>query len=278
MNDTHHDSHDEWTDAQRAGRNAVRSFPVAEADPDFRAAMREQFVRGEFQKSARPARRAGGRRRAGRRIFTWAAPVAVAAALAIMIGVLNYSADWTVVHAAGTDYVMVDGARVPCDDLSPLQAAIQPGCRVQMPEGGQMEVVTDAMALQINGGTDVTIPTPPGRWFARTIDSDVLGDGTFRVATGPEFEGARYALHTEAATLEITGTAFSVMNSPGTVCICVLDGDVQAKLPDGSTRTIGPGGRLTLALDGSTIDAGSMRPGERDALTDLRERLVTASR
>lgn len=276
MNDTHHDSHDEWTDAQRAARDAVRSLPGAAADPDFRAALREQFVRGEFRHSSRPTRTAGRRRR--RRGFALAAPLAIAAALALVVGVLNHSADWTVVHAAGTDYVMVDGERVPCDDLSPLQAAIEPGCRVQMPDGGQMEVVTDALALQINGGTDVTIPRPPGRWFARSIDSEVLGNGTFRVVTRPGFEGARYELRTEAATLEVTGTAFSVMNSPGTVCICVLDGEVRARMADGSTKAIGPGGRLTLAVDGSTLDTGSMLPPEREALTDLQDRLVTASR
>ena len=275
MSDTHRTPPDEWTDAERAAREAVRALPGVDADPVFRASLRDAFVSGTLD--ARATSRHGAQRRAPRRVFRVGVPVAMAAVLLLAFGLANRGPDWRVVKAAGVDTIWVDGEEVVCA-VGPLETAFHPGSRVRVPDGGQVEVVTDALALQINGGTDMTLPAPPGRWFARSIESEVGGAGTLRIVTTEDFAGARYVIRAGATDLTVTGTAFSVMTDASVVCVCVLEGDVAATLPDGSMHVIPSGGRLTLARDGTAHDAGEMRPGEREALLEMQTELFGRDR
>ena len=197
----------------------------------------------------------------------------MAATVLIAVGIANRGSGWTVVGAGGA-YVLVDGKPVPCDDLSPLQAALRPGCELVVPDGARVEVVSDVLALQADGGTDMTLPATPGRWFFRDVSSRVRGEGTLRVATGDGFAGASYRIDTGPTELLVTGTAFSVMSSEDYVCVCVLEGGIAATLPDGSRRTIPSGGRLTVSRDGEGIDVGVMHEHEREALENLKRRVA----
>lgn len=276
MNDETYDiDQDEPTAEQRLAADAVRALPTPEASSDFRATLRGQFVTGAFEAEseaeARTVRRA---LRPRPRKKAWAVPLALAASLAILVGVLNRGSEWSIVSTGG-DHVLVDGRAMPCDDLSPLQAALRPGCRIEVPDGGQLEVVADALALQINGGMDVTLPSAPGKWFFRDVASQVGGDGTLRVATGDDFHGATYRLQTGPAELVVTGTAFSVMSNPDYVCICVLEGGIAASLPDGTIREIPSGGRLTVQRGDGSFDEGAMHDVERSALAQLKTRVTS---
>jgi len=274
----------EPTGEQKLAREAVRGLSAPEASADFRGALRARFVADESTEASDGSRRARGeraregdrdvRRRAPRRRgFAWAAPLAMAAVIAIMVVVQNQGRDWAIVNASG-DHVLVDGAPMDCDDLSPLEAALSPGCEVQVPEGGQLEIVTDALALQINGGMDVILPAPPGRWFGRDIESQVGGVGTLRVATGDAFAGASFRIRTGPTELLVTGTAFSVMSMPDVVCVCVLEGGIAASMPDGSVTDIPSGGRFTVQREGGAFETGTMHEAERGALEQLKARVT----
>lgn len=266
------------TAEQRRAADAVRELPTPDASPDFRAALRAQFVAGEFGQAGEDAAPARRPRRAASprpgRAWAWVAPLAVAASLAVLVVTMNRTPHWTISNAGGA-HVMVDGVAMPCDDLDPLQAALRPGCRIQVPDGAQLEVVADALALQINGGMDVTLPATPGRWFARDIVSQVGGRGTLRIATSEAFEGARYRIETGPTELLVTGTAFSVMSTPDVVCVCVLEGGIAATLPDGTSHDIPSGGRFTVQREGGAYQVGSMHDSERGALEQLKQRVTT---
>lgn len=263
MNDDRH-SHDDpaATEDQRLARDVVRVLPRPKPDPRFRASVRALFVA-----AASPVARRHRLR------IRWAVPVALAATLLLAVGLANRGPAWSVVGTGG-EYVTIDGERIPCDDLSPLQAAVRPGCRVVVPDGARLEVLGEVLALELNGGVDVTIPSTPGRWFFRDVSSRVVGDGTLRVATGDGFAGARYRIDAGATELVVTGTAFSVMGSADVVCVCVLEGGIEAVLPDGTAREIPSGGRLTVMRDGSGIDEGAMHESERAGLERLKSRLA----
>lgn len=260
---------------QREAQRAVRALGVPPLDDSFRARLREKFVRGEFsdaegvrsETTVVPFRR-------GRGLTRYAVPLSLAAVLVLMFGWLNQGSSWEVVRFGdATSHVLVDGQRMPCDDLDPIQAALHPGCRVELPEGGQMEIVSDGnLLLQLNDRVEMTLPAPPGRWLGRRVESEITGEGTLRVATGRAFEGARYRLRTGETVLAITGTTFALDHDAEVTCLCVLEGEVAVILPDGERRSVGAGGRITLHEASGRVDTGDIEPEEIEKLGRLRSR------
>lgn len=273
---------------QVAARAALRGLDTPVASAEFRARMRAAFVSGEYgalEVSAEEvpvpsARRAVGRvpRPTPRRARGWRFPLAFAAAAVVLLGIglANRGPGWTITGVGANPTVTINGREVSCADLSPIEASLHAGCHVVVPEGGRMELMNaQNFLLELGGGVELTLPRAPGRWFLRDVDSRVGGQGTLRVATAEGFAGATYRLHTSSTELLVTGTAFTVIHGEDSVCLCVLEGEVSATLPDGTVEKIGAGRRVFVAPGEGLIDHGPMLEQERAALTELRARATT---
>lgn len=283
MNESMHDhDHDDrpLTPDQRAARDAVRALGVPGASDIFRARMRDAFVHGQIAEGERgseavssgPAPVARVRSsRARRRSFV--VPLAMAALLLLAVGLANRGGGWEITGVGLNATVIINGKEVPCEDLSPIEAALRADCHIAVPEGGRMELLNARnFLLELGGGVELTLPHTPGRWFARDVRSQVGGRGTLRVATAPGFSGATYRLQTSSTELTVTGTAFTVIHDEDSVCLCVLEGEVTATLPDGTNATIGAGRRVFVSPESGMIDHGPMLDEEREALVALRMR------
>lgn len=281
MSDSTHDDrfHEEaLTPAQRAARDAVRALPPPAASEEFRARMRASFVRAEVPETpGEPIAASSVARRSAAprvRMRSFVVPLAVAAALVVMIGSLNHGGGWTITGVGSNATVVINGKEVSCADLSPIEAALHEGCHIVVPEGGRMELANlRNFVFELGGGVEFTLPRTPGRWFGRDVQSEIGGNGTLRVATTEGFAGATYRLRTSTSELVVTGTAFTVIQSADSVCLCVLEGEVRTTLPDGSTTSVGAGRRVFVSNDGSVVDHGPMLEQERAALEALRARV-----
>ena len=280
--DRHRETQDERSPSpeQQAARAAVRALDTPVASAAFRTRMREAFVTGDFgvgtstgeasdNRVSTPRASAITRLRRPRVLIGLAAAAMVLAA----IGLANRGEGWTITDVGSNATIVLNGREVSCADLSPLQASLRAGCRLVIPEGGRMELLNpNAFLLELGGGVEFTLPRAPGRWFAREVHSQVEGRGTVRVATAEGFTGATYRLRTSSTELTVTGTAFTVIQSEDSVCLCVLEGEVTATLPDGSIESIGAGRRVFVSPGEGMVDHGPMLEQEREALLELRAR------
>ena len=253
------------TPSERMAQRAVRALPVRPSPEGFRDRLRGEFVSGSI--SASRAARAPGRR-PGR----WVALVAAVALVAVLWGLRPSSPPWMVLAAEGA--VTFDGAECP-SDCAEAARLIHPGTRVEVPEGGNLELVCPGMfALQVDPGSRLTVPGMPSRWNDGTMVVR-LDRGVLRITTGPKFAGTTLQIHAPEANVELLGTTLTVLCSEEKTCISVLEGQAELTHADG-TRDIVPAGTChTLYHSGpgspgaKTVDLPSR---ERDKLMDLRER------
>lgn len=257
---------------ERRAVDAVRGLARPEADPAFRAMLRDAFVTGSIEADAHRelhSPRVPAPRRRWRRLI----PMAVAAAVVLVVlgpTLRDPALNITAVH--GTRQILLNGELVDCADLSPIQAALQPGCDIRVPRGATVEVASAGQLVMALEGVEFSFPTPPHRWFGGRMDSKVAGDGTLRMATAPGFEGSSYRLRLGDADLVVRNGVFTVSRDGAEIGISVLDGELEAVLPDGSTRRVGPG-------SGAMIRGGEFLPmqfddAEAERLQALRDRAV----
>jgi len=217
------------TPEERHARDAVRALPPAPATPDadFRARLRAGFVAGTLDStSTRSAQAPAARVLRGpwfARPAAWA-PVAAAAAIAIVLAVGARGPDWEVSAVDGVGEVRIDGVARSGDALT---RAIRRGGRVQLDDGVTLDLVAAGeVAVHFAEGSDVQMTAAPARWFDRRAELRVE-QGEVYVSTGREFGGARLAVITPEARAEVLGTSFAVMRFGTGTCVCVLEGRVR---------------------------------------------------
>lgn len=252
---------------------AVRSLPEPEADPDFRARLRQSFVTGSINASQAPHETVW--RGAPAPLPRWRrfAPLAVAAA-AIILLVVPYvrTPGLDLIGVQGANQIVLNGELVSCDDLSPIQAALQPGCRIDVPEGATVQLARAGELLMDLDGVRFTFPSMPLPLIGGGMSSTIEGDGTVRVATAPGFSGSKYRLRVGDANLLIRNSVFTVSSTDGEIGINVLEGELEAVMPDGSSEMLGP-------RSGGMIRRGQFMPmdfndNETELLESLRDRAV----
>jgi ferric-dicitrate binding protein FerR (iron transport regulator) len=256
----------EPTDAERRVQQAVRDLPRAEADHAFRERLGRDFAAG----------RIGERREIAltsprRRAWAWVlAPVAAAAAIVLAIG-LNRAPGWIVTASLGEGSVAVDGRPVSSGHLDELARLVRAGVRVRTSEGVVLRLASRGFGMiEIAPGSDVTLPAAPGRWFARSVQAEVQG-GVARFSTAPAFHGARLAIMTPEAQVQVVGTTFAVLAMPVGTCVCVLDGHVKmAERGNGSMVAIAPGMRHEIFNTGQPAMDDRMLAPQVKPLTALR--------
>jgi ferric-dicitrate binding protein FerR (iron transport regulator) len=220
---------------------AVRSLPRPEADPAFRQRLRENFATGSI--TGDPAPRETVRRGAPAPLPRWRrlAPLAVAAAAVVLL-LVPYARQTglDLVSVEGANQIVLNGELVSCDDLSPIQAALQWGCRIEVPDGATVELARSGQLVMDLEGVEFTFPRRPLPLIGGGMSSSVEGDGTVRIATAPGAAGQAFRLQVGDANLVIRDSVFTVSQSGGEVGINVLEGELEAILPDGRSETLGP--------------------------------------
>lgn len=260
-------------------RNVLRGSPPPPADPAYRARLKESFVLGAIEHpAAGPAEHMEGlpavislpRRRQS---ALWTGVAAAAAVLiAVLTGVLNQGPRWTITAAHGEGAVRFDGVPVSLSDAAMIGRRVDSGVQIEVPPGGDVDLRADGViAMQLTGGTDLTVPPSPPRWFGRRSELHVR-EGEIRVTTGPPFRGARLDVMTPDAAVEVTGTTFAVILEPTGTCVCVFEGTVHVGLRDKAAMEAVPGGQRRFVFrDGRDPVSDSMRDVERTKLAMFRE-------
>lgn len=251
----------------------IRRMPSESARMEFRARLREEFVRGAIRE--RP-----GSGSPGRSVVTAARITAAAAcvtALWLVAAFLNAGPSWRVGAVTGTGDMRVDGRPVRLEALGTPVARLRPGATLEVPDGLQLDLELPGIALmQIVGGSKVAVPGSPGRWFARSLTSS-LEHGEVRVSTGPGFAGSRVTIATPEIHARVTGTTFAVIRNQDASCVCVLEGGV-VMLAGAASDTVHAGFRRSVFRDGRPPLLEAILPMETMKLSMLREQAASSLR
>jgi ferric-dicitrate binding protein FerR (iron transport regulator) len=248
----------------------VRTSPAPAASASFRERIKQEFVSGDFGPSRnvvplRPARRTHRVR--------WMAGLAAATAMMILTLALNQAPRWTALPSAGSGTLLVDGVALPIHDTAGLTRRLRPGSRLVLQSTQDLDLVSSGLlALQLSPGTEIVLPTPPGRWFGRAARGSV-DHGHLRLTTGRHFDGSRLALTTPDATVHVTGTTLAVIAEPQGTCVCVLEGMAHVRPHRGTMTSVPAGTRCEVAHGEPSSHSGEIRVAERPKLLDLRDRL-----
>jgi hypothetical protein len=267
---------------ERLARDAVRGLPRPTADPAFRARLKADFARGAIE-GARVAKSGPGQRPPlplpwgqGRPSPGWRATAAIAAAIigVVAVGILNQGPMWRIAGVRGSGIVRLDGVAVA--EASAIGRRVPAGVRVEVSDGAELDLRADGvMAMECTAGTDLVLPPTPPRWFARRADLHVQ-QGEIRVVTGPRFPGARLAVTTPDAALQVTGTTFAVILEPTGTCVCVYEGRVMVGPRGGAAAPVTSGNRRYVFRDKRPVEDAAMRDVEHVKLAAFRDEQMAA--
>ncbi|UCH84183.1 MAG: FecR domain-containing protein [Candidatus Latescibacterota bacterium] len=248
----------------------IQELQPRQADPAFRATLRADFVGGRLDEpAARPADRESFRPR----LFwlRWVAPVAAAVVLLAVV-FLNSGPALRVAAVTGAGDIVIDGHAVPVGELDLLNERVKSGVAVQVPPDATLDLVAKDVALyELVGGTQVTLPSTPGRWFNRVVACSLFV-GELRVKTGSDFVGAALRVHTPDGMVVVTGTLLSIQCDSGGTCVCVLEGSASVGVDESDLEPIEPGFRKIMLRDG-TVDIVPVKPMHRDGVLEFDRRV-----
>jgi ferric-dicitrate binding protein FerR (iron transport regulator) len=250
-------------------REAVAGLERPRADAAFRERLKRDFVSGRIGE-----RRSLVLEAVRQKSPAWRLAFAVAAALLVVVGVMsmNRGGSWTVLATTGDGVAIVEGQPVPLAHHEALDQKIQPGMRITVPEGGEMELTTTAgLVVQVTAGTEFVLPTVPGRWFGRRATGSVRR-GEIRLTTGPAFRGAALHIDTPEAVVVVTGTTLAVICEPTGTCVCVHDGAVKVGPRGGAMEDVTAGRRRYVFNDGRPPETAEIRATEVHPLGTFRDR------
>jgi ferric-dicitrate binding protein FerR (iron transport regulator) len=250
------DSSKKHSDTQDIQRR-VRELPAVEADADFRERLRSAFAEGRLEAEARsrpqeepPPRDARAGRKPRFAWWHWMIPAAAAAVILIVVGTLNRAPELRVAQVTGHGDVRVDGSSIPLDDSRALGESIRPGIEIEMPEDAVIDLLAgDVILFEVTGGTRMSIPAVPNRWFGRVVECS-LSVGEMRIKTGKGFPGSELLVMTPEGRVEISGTMVSIERSPGVTCVCVVEGIAHVGTDREDMQPVQPGYRKVMFGDG----------------------------
>jgi ferric-dicitrate binding protein FerR (iron transport regulator) len=251
--------------AERRVQDAVRALPRPSAPPAYRARLKREFVSGAIARrpSALPSRPA---------FAAWWVPAAAAAALFVLAYALNPGPRWTV-ESRGSGVAVIDGRPIPLSDRAAVTSALEKGGSVRLAQGTLELMAPRHLAIEITPGTDATLPPVERRWFGRRIQATVRS-GEIRITTGQAFHGARLAVATPEARVEVTGTTLAVIRESVGTCVCVMEGRVRMGTAGSAMLAVDAGRRRFFFNDGRPPEEAEMRAAEKVALGTMHARLA----
>ena len=258
---------------ERRAAELVRELPRPAPDPAYRARLKRTFMAAEMA----PARVVGhiGPAEPEEHRSSWATLLVPAAAGVLVVAglLLNRGPGWQVLGVTGGGTAEVNGHAVALSNASALARAVENGAHVRLPDGASMTVAAPGrLAVEITPGSDAELTAPPSRWLGR-IASARLMSGELRITTGERFHGARLAVRTPEAMVEVTGTTLAVIREPTGTCVCVMDGTVRVgAMRGGAMVPVPAGARRYVFVDGRPPEQAAMRPIERVKLGEMMER------
>ena len=252
-------------------RRLVKNLPPVEADPAFRDRLRSSFATGRIDESREykaPAREGT----AVLRWLRWAVPAAAAAVVLLTIFAVNTAPSLRILAVTGSGDARLDGRAVALSDLDALAAGVRGGADVEIPAGANLDlVVNDVVLFEVTGGTHMTIPPAPGKWFARAVACSLFV-GELRVKTGKNFPGSELQVFTPEGIVEITATMLSIQRDAGGTCVCVLEGVALVGVDERDMEPVKPGFRKVMASDGASTIIPVL-PLHRDGVLDFDKRV-----
>jgi ferric-dicitrate binding protein FerR (iron transport regulator) len=257
---------EELNPRQARVRELVGALDEPAADPVFRERLKAQFVAGTIPRSEHSSKR--GRTRIPPRVWMRVVvPLAAAAAIVLIFGVLNQGPSWSMIEGEGS--ASIDGVPVSLDDSERVDGMLHEGAVVQMEAESRACFLQGELILtELTPHARVTLPGAPSRWSGGGMHG-IVHTGVVRWVTGPAFPGHRLAIATPESMVEVTGTSFSLMCTEGGTCVCVLEGDVKVTDEIAGSEVVPGGQRKTMFRTGSRPDYGDMHETERTALTRL---------
>jgi hypothetical protein len=204
-------------------REALRDLPPVSPDPGFRERLKDEFVSGRLAPKIGPAPEASGFSWGG--LARWLLVPAAAVLLIALVPVFNRGPGWTVFRTSESGFVLVDGERIAVGSKRRIESLLDRGGRMRLSEEAEIDLLCgDILAVELAPGTEAALPPPPGRWYGRNVEGEVL-QGELRVVTGPGFAGDHLIVTTPDATVELRGTTVSVYRDSMATCVCVHEGE-----------------------------------------------------
>lgn len=243
----------------------IRNLPDVPADPEFRARLRETFVQGAVREAPKPAAHPIHR-------WRWIAMPLAACLLIVAVVIMNRGPKITIASTSWDGKVVVNGDSIPVVERARLANALTPGSRITVPGDAGLDIsMDDVMVYEIAGGTQMTIPGSPGRWFGRSVACSVYV-GEMRIMTGKAFAGSELRAYTPDGIVEITGTMVSIQCDENGTCVCVLEGVAHVGTGESDMEPVKPGFRKVMPR-GGTPEIVPIKPMHRDGVLDFESRM-----
>jgi len=210
---------------QRTAQDAVRSLPRVQADAGFRSRLKNEFISGDIARQAEvvelPRRRPPLR---------WlAAGVALAAVLTLAVIGMNRLPGPQLLTTHGQGIVVIDGERHAVDGTTELAGLLQPGSRVVVEGDASLDILyPGTMLWRLESGTDMVLPSRPGRWFDRRSDA-LMSAGEAALRTGPDLAGGVVAVRTPDGQTLVTGTLVNIYCDGELSCFCLMEGSATVQ-------------------------------------------------
>jgi RNA polymerase sigma factor (sigma-70 family) len=242
------------------GRAALLGLSDTFSDPNLRDRIKRGFVLGHLTSTPKffsPPRPRWVS------VLRWGYIPTAAAGLLVLGFFMNRGPDWTVVHAAGTGSVEVDGEVVSLTDPD-AGRDLRPQTRIELTSSGPLLLLCRGnLVLEVEPGTSLRLPSSPGRWIGNS-SRGYLAAGRVRIATGPAFEGAYLDLETPHGVARLREGVVGLACKDATR-LDVLEG--IALFGTGSRRLEPvPAGRTALLSGEGSPAPGDLSAGEEAAL------------
>jgi ferric-dicitrate binding protein FerR (iron transport regulator) len=250
----------------------VQALPTVAADEDFHKRLRSAFVNGQLEPDRAATTDAGRREKPRIAWGRWLIPMTAAAALLLAIITLNRPPELRVIQVAGQGDVRVDGRAVSLNDMASLTAGMQAGSEIETPPETLVDLMAeDVVLFEVAGGSRISIPKMPGRWFEREVACSLFV-GEVRIKTGNRFPGSQLTVFTPEGIVEVTSTLLSIQRDEGGTCVCVLEGVAHVGVDRSDMQPVEPGYRKVMLRDG-TVEIIPVKPMHRAGVLDFDKRV-----
>lgn len=250
------------TEEERRVQEVLRDLGEVRSDDAFRKNLKQAFVSGTIEEWHRPE---------PKHHIPWRSVWQVAFASAVVLVALTFiftlqGPAWKLCSVEGHGSITVNGREVDSRDTSRLAGLIEPGARIQVAGEARLDIMAgDVMFLELDSGTDLTLPNAPRRWFPRPLVSD-LYRGEIRLKTGPGFSGRRLTVNTAEGRILVTGTVISVYKGEDFTCVCILEGTASIGKDDAHMEKVGAGLRKVMFSGDRPSEIMDIEPHHKEEL------------